>query len=253
MSEENMTKPKHIRTVSVTSSKAESRVHSISMSNVTFWVLILAGCVMFGALLGVLFFESKQVIDITNEARLQQSEAAKLQQESEEKYNELLTQYEELSLEKAGLEEQIQVLSDTINQRGAEDEAAAVAEAELRIPSGFPVTGSVTVAEPPEEDNALEMAVYYEAAEDAVVVATAKGQVLSVRQNAYNYYEVQIDHGNGYVSVYTNAGFPLLAEEAEVIKGTPLFHIGEDNNLTKYQITKDGALIDVYDVMNIAG
>ena len=79
------------------------------------------------------------------------------------------------------------------------------------------------------------------------------GQVLSVRQNAYNYYEIQIEHGNGYVSVYTNAGHPLVEEGVEVLKGTPLFYVDEENTLIKYQIAKDGGLINAYDVMNIEG
>ena len=249
MSEENASKPKHIRTISVTSSKHESRVHTVSMSNTIFWGLILLFCVIAGVLLGVLVFESKQVIDITNDALVQKNEALIKQQE----YEDLLAQYDELALQKAELEEQVQVLSDTINQRVLEDEAAAAEEAEARIPSGFPVTGSVTAAEPPEEDNALEMAVYYEAAVDAVVVATAKGQVLSVRQNAYDNYEIQVDHGNGYVSIYTNAGYPLLEVGVEITKGTPLFYVGEDNTLIKYQVSRDGALMDAYDVMKIDG
>ncbi len=249
MSEEIANKSKHIRTITVTSSKSESRVHSIRMSNTVFWGLILAFCVIAGALIGILFFESRQVLDMAGAVHLREEQTLMLQQE----YNELQAQFDALTLEKAGLEEHIQVLSDTINQRVAEEEAALAGEAELRIPAGFPVTGSVTVAEPPEEDNPLEMAAYYEAAEDAVVVATGKGQILSVRQNAYKDFEIQIDHGNGYVSIYTNAGSPLLSEGAEVIKGTPLFHISEDNTLTKYQMSKNGALIDVYDIMNIEG
>ena len=249
MSEENASKPKHIRTISVTSSKYESKVHKVSMTNTVFWGLILLFCVIAGALLGVLFFESKQVIDITNDALLQKNEALLKQQE----YEDLLVQYDELALQKAEVEEQVRVLSDTINQKVLEAEAAASEEAEARIPTGFPVTGSVTAAEPPEEDNALEMAVYYEGALEAVVVATAKGQILSVRQNAYDNYEIQVDHGNGYVSIYTNAGHPLLEAGVEINKGTPLFLIGEDNTLIKYQVSKDGALIDAYDVMKIDG
>ncbi len=257
MSEENVSKSKHIRTVSLSSSKPESKVHSISMPNVVLWLLLLVSCVLLGVLIGFVFFESKQVLAITQEVRQQKELVSTLEQEKADLEAQYQAKYEaeidQLKLDKAGLEEQVQVLSDTINLRLAEDEAAALTAAEKSIPTGFPVTGSATTAEAPEEDNALEMAVYYEALQDAVVVATANGRVSGVRQNAYEYYEIQVDHGNGYVSVYTNEGAPLLAEGAEVLKGTPLFYIGEDNTLIKYQISKDGALIDVYEVMNIAG
>lgn len=220
MSEETTTKPKRI----------------------TFWVIILVLCVAAGVLLGIIFFESRQVLQITQDM---------LQQRNE--YQNLQAQYDALVIKNEQLTEQVQVLSDTINKHGMESEVAAQAEAEARIPTGFPVTGSVTAGEPPEEDNALEMAVYYNAAENSVIVATARGTVLSVRQNVYSYYEVQVDHGNGYVSVYTNSGYPMLEEGMEVLKGTPIFYIGAENTLVKYQVSLDGALINAYDVMKIDG
>lgn len=209
---------------------------------ITFWVIILVLCVAAGVLLGIIFFESRQVLQITQDM---------LQQRNE--YQNLQAQYDALVIKNEQLTEQVQVLSDTINKHGMESEVAAQAEAEARIPTGFPVTGSVTAGEPPEEDNALEMAVYYNAAENSVIAATAKGTVLSVRQNVYSYYEVQVDHGNGYVSVYTNSGYPMLEEGMEVLKGTPIFYIGSENTLVKYQVSLDGALINAYDVMKIDG
>ena len=209
---------------------------------ITFWVIILVLCVAAGVLLGIIFFESRQVLQITQDM---------LQQRNE--YQNLQAQYDALVIKNEQLTEQVQVLSDTINKHGMESEVAAQAEAEARIPTGFPVTGSVTAGEPPEEDNALEMAVYYNAAENSVIAATAKGTVLSVRQNVYSYYEVQVDHGNGYVSVYTNSGYPMLEEGMEVLKGTPIFYIGAENTLVKYQVSLDGALINAYDVMKIDG
>lgn len=209
---------------------------------ITFWVIILVLCVAAGVLLGIIFFESRQVLRITQDMLEQRNE-----------YQNLQAQYDALVIQNEQLTEQVQVLSDTINKHGMESEVAAQAEAEARIPTGFPVTGSVTAGEPPEEDNALEMAVYYNAAETSVIVATAKGTVLSVRQNAYSYYEVQIDHGNGYVTVYTNSGYPMLEEGVEVLKGTPVFYIGAENTLVKYQVSLDGALINAYDVMKIEG
>ena len=220
MSEETTTKPKKI----------------------TFWVIILVLCVAAGVLLGIIFFESKQVLQITQDM---------LQQRNE--YQNLQAQYDALVIKNEQLTEQVQVLSDTINKHGMESEVAAQAEAEARIPTGFPVTGSVTAGEPPEEDNALGMAVYYNATETSVVVATGRGMVLGVRQNAYSDYEVQIDHGNGYVTVYTNSGYPMLEEGVEVLKGTPIFYIGAENTLVKYQVSLDGALINAYDVMRIDG
>lgn len=253
MSEEQISKPKHVRTIALTSNLPESRERKLSMSNLTFWMIILGCCVAIGIVAGVLYYESKMVIDISRNADMQQKEAATLLEEAEDRYEALQAEFDALQLENAGLAEQIQVLSDAINQREAEDEAAREAEDILRMPTGFPITGSVTEGEPPEEANALEMAVYYEAAEGAVVVATARGIISSVRENAYGNYEIIIDHGNGYASIYTNAGFPLLSAETEVLKGTPLFSVGPDNTLTKYQISQNNVLVDVYSVMHVEG
>ena len=242
MSEENTTKPKYTKTITLAGNKPDSKVHSITLSNKTFWGLLLLACVVVGVFLGILIFESRQVIRITDEVLTERNEYAALQE-----------QYDSLTLVNEELTEQVQVLSDTINMHVLEDDAAAQTEAESRIPTGFPVTGSAVEAEAPEEDNALEMAVYFEADETSVVVSTARGQVLSIRQNAYSNYEIQVDHGNGYVSVYTNAGYPLIEEGVNVLKGTPLFYVDEENTLIKYQISKDGGLINVYDVMRIDG
>lgn len=242
MSEETTAKPKSMKTISIVGNKPDSKLHSITISSVTFWGLIMAFCIVAGVLLGILFFESKQAFQATEEILTQRNEYTKLQAE-----------YDELVIQNGQLSEQVQVLSDTINKRSMEDKAAAEADVAARIPTGFPVTGSVTEAEPPEEDNLLEMAVYYNAAETFVIAATGKGTVTIVRQNAYDYYEVQVDHGNGYVSIYTNSGHPLLEEGVEVLKGTPLFYIGDKNTLVKYQVSLNGGLINAYDVMNIEG
>ncbi len=242
MSEENTEKQKYTKTLSMVSNKPDGKTYSIQLSNSVFWTILLSICVLAGVVLGVLFYESRLVVQITNDIMKQRDE-----------YTYLEGQYNELTLQNELLSEQVQVLSDTINKRVAEDEAAELAAETARMPSGFPVTGSVTEGQAPEEENALEMAVYYEAAESAVVVATADGTVISVRENVYNNYEIQIDHGNGYVTVYTNGGHPLMEEGIKVLKGTPLFYVGTDNTLVKYQVSLDGALINAYDVMNIDG
>jgi murein DD-endopeptidase MepM/ murein hydrolase activator NlpD len=242
MSEETTAKQKNTKTISIVGNKPNSKVHSITISNLTIWLAVLALCIAAGVVLGIFFFESRQVVLATEALLEQRDEYAKLQ-----------TQYDELTIRNEELSEQVQVLSDAINKRGMEDEALAKAEEESRIPRGFPVTGSVTEADAPEEDNTLSMAVYYNASETSVIVATAKGTVLSVRQNVYDNYEVQIDHGNGYVTIYTNAGYPMMEEGVEVLKGTPIFFIGEENTLVKYQVSFEGGLINAYDVMNIEG
>ena len=96
---------------------------------ITFWAIILVLCVAAGVLLGIIFFESRQVLQITQDMLEQRNE-----------YQNLQAQYDALVIQNEQLTEQVQVLSDTINKHGMESEVAAQAETEARIPTGFPVT-----------------------------------------------------------------------------------------------------------------
>lgn len=249
MNEENTARPKYTKTLSMISNKPGGKEYKITISNKLYWVLVLVLCVLAGIVLGFLIFGSMEIVQITNEKIMQNQAYLDLQ----DQHAELKYQYDELLLANENLTDQVQVLSDTINKRALEDEAAAQTDAEVRMPSGFPVTGSVTETEAPKDDTNTEGAVYYDAAENSTVVATAVGEVVSVRQNAYGNYEIRIDHGNEYISIFTNAGYPLVEEGISVLKGTPLFFIQDDNALVKYQISYQGTMVDVYDMMSISG
>lgn len=249
MNEESTAKPKYTKTLSMVSNKPDGKEYKITLSNKLYWTLVLVVCVLAGIVIGFFTFGSMEIVHITNEKIMQNQAYLDLQ----DQHAELKFQYDELTIVNENLADQVQVLSDTINKNALEDEAAALLDAESRVPSGFPVTGSVTEAEAPKEDTNSEKAVYFEAAENSTVVAAAVGQVVSVRKNVYDYYEIRIDHGNDYISVFTNKGYPLIEVGITVLKGTPLFLIQEDNTLVKYQISYLGEMVDVYSVMSIEG
>lgn len=242
MSEENTTKQNYKRTISLSNSKPDSKTYSLTMNNWVFWTVLITICVLIGAILGVIAFESRIVLHFTNEAMTIQNEYADLQR-----------QHDKLLMENEELQEEVTALTDTINARTLLDEQLAEETAQMKIPDGFPITGTVTQAEMPEYDTELDMATYYTGEIGYVVVATADGTVASVRETAYEYYEVQIDHGNGYISIYTNKDRPLIEAGVNVTAGTPIYYIEEENTFLKYQITYNGALVNVYDVMQIAG
>ncbi len=242
MVEENTTKQNYKRTISLSNSKPDSKTYSLTINNWVFWVVLIGSCILIGAIIGVLAFESRVVLHFTNEAMTSRKEYATLQKE-----------YEKTLIANEDLQEEVKVLTDSINARAQLDEQLAAEEEQRKIPDGFPVTGTVTQAEMPEEDTELDMAAYYTAEWGSVVVATADGQVVSIRENAYEYYEVQIDHGNGYISIYTNKEQPIIVEGVNVTAGTPIYYIHEENTFLKYQITYKSALVNVYDVMQIAG
>ena len=249
MSEESTTKPKYTKTLALISNKPGGKEYKITIPNKLYWVIVLALCVVVGVVFGFLIFGGMEIVQITNEKMMQHQEYLNLK----DQHAQLKFQYDELLLTNGSLSEQVQVLSDTINKRTLEDEAAALSEAEKRLPMGFPVTGSVTEAAAPKDDPNSEKAVYYQAAENSIVVATGTGVVTNVRENAYEKYEVSIDHGNEYVTLFVYEGYPLVEVGIEVLKGTPLFFIQDKDTLVKYQIYYQGELKEVYDVMNSAG
>lgn len=242
MSEDNTKKQHYTRTISLSNSKPDSKTYSLTMSNKVFWLVLITSCVVIGIIAGVLAFESRVVLRFANETM-----------ETRKEHDTLQKQYDNLLMQNEELDEQVKVLTDSIQAKALLDEEQAREEALKKIPDGFPVTGTVTQAEMSEYDTELDMAAYYTAELDAVIVATADGSVVSIRENAYEYYEVQIDHGNGYISIYTNKEKPIIEAGVNVTAGTPLFYIGEENTFLKYQITYNGALVNVYDVMQIAG
>lgn len=240
-------------TITVTGSDPEEKTLTFQLRDTTIYLIVAAICVVVGAVLGFIIFESRQVLDIT-------AQMTEKQQTQSEEYAQLAAQYEQLEgqyadeiLENEDLASQVAALTATLQDKLAAEEAAAAQAQEDALPTGFPVTGTSTPAELPEGESELDEAVYYEGSEGAVVVATGAGTVELIRENAYGYYEVHIDHGNGYVSIYTNTGTPLVREGGTVVRGMPLYLIQEDNTMIKYQITKDDALINVYTIMSVEG
>lgn len=240
---------KKVHMIAIKSSDPDEKPMIIRLRNTSFYTILVTVCVMIGVVLGIFIFETRQVVVITAKMAAQRQEMNEEYEALNAQYVELQSQYSDQVLEIEELQSQVSALTQTLQDKLATEEEAEQAA----IPSGFPVTGSSTAAEMPEDESELDQAVYYEGSEGAVVVATGAGTVELVRQNAYGYYEVHIDHGNGYDSIYTNMGSPLIQQGDTVVRGTPLFLIQEDNTLIKYQITKDDALINVYTIMTVDG
>ncbi|MCD8325324.1 MAG: peptidoglycan DD-metalloendopeptidase family protein [Lachnospiraceae bacterium] len=251
--EEDARAGRKFHTITVTGSDPEEKTLTFQLRNTTIYLIVAAVCAVVGIFLGIIIFETRQVLEIT-------ARTTAKQQELSDEYTQLAAQYEQLEgqyadeiLENEELTSQVSALTATLQDKLAAEETAAAEAEEEALPTGFPVTGSSTPAELPEGESELDEAVYYEGSEGTVVVATGTGTVELIRENAYGYYEVHIDHGNGYASIYTNTGTPLVREGDTVVRGTPLYLIQEDNTLIKYQITKDDALINVYTIMSVDG
>ena len=168
-------------------------------------------------------------------------------------------------------------LSKSINQKTVKETYAEREDAEKHLPTGMPLTGAaimivtrdlrdaVTIDESIERLNELTadgvgeedlpghpFLHFTEAAAGSSVVASGAGTVERVDTDEKYGQQVVIDHGNGYQSVYRNAGDAMVRAGDEVTRGSILFII-DSNNIVGYQLMQDGSYIDPLSMTQIDG
>lgn len=163
--------------------------------------------------------------------------------------NNLTDENEALAVENATLTSKITVLSETVSQKAATEDATMQETVENALPKGFPLSGSATMQEAEEGDPML----IFSASQGVNVVTTGTGTVISVDADETYGTKVIIDHGNGYQSVYRNGGTALVKNGEELGKGYILFSVGEDNQELGYQIIKSEEYIDPMLMIDING
>lgn len=224
--------------VIVTSDAVDANVKQYRIKPWIMQVIILVLCIIIGVLIGYFFYEEK-LWEVARQRSTEQQEVIKALEE------------ENLALESEvdGLNDQIQILSETVNQKvQKESELTAMIEAQS-LPTEFPLNGSASMQENAEGD---PMCVFT-ASVGTMVVATAGGTVTAVNDDADYGHNVWIDHGNGYVTIYRNKGDVTVKQGDVVVQGTTLFMVGEDNATLGYQMMKDGAYINPMDMLAISG
>lgn len=181
-----------------------------------------------------------------------------------------------LEAENKELSDKIAILSETINQKVQTETAQAAELAELSLPKGFPLTGAVTIQDLAEADEAnpqggdaeteevsqeqeavqgesLEEIMILKGTAGNMVVASGNGTVVRVESDAEYGNRVTIDHGNGYQSIYRNGGNARVKEGDEVVRGSTLFIVEEENTGLGYHITKDSVYINPEEMVEING
>lgn len=224
--------------VIVTSDAVDANVKQYKIRPWILQVIILILCIIIGALIGYFFYEEKLWAVARQRSSKQQETVKQLENEKQA-----------LESEIDGLNDQIQILSDTVNQKVQnESELTALLEGQS-LPTEFPLTGSASMQEATEGD---PMCVFT-ASVGTMVVATASGTVISVNDDADYGHNVWIDHGNGYVTIYRNKGDVTVKQGDAVVQGMTLFVIGEDNVTLGYQMRKDDAYITPMEMLAISG
>ena len=152
---------------------------------------------------------------------------------------------------------------DALDGKLSQEEAETLA-----MPTGFPLTGTASMTSALDDttsttiteltdDNKDEATgnplVVFTTSEGSSVIASGTGTVLTVTTDAKFGNSVSIDHGNGYISIYRNAGDPLVTEGSQIDKGDIIYVITKDNTSLGYQIQQDEEFIDPEDLIEING
>nr|WP_297763289.1 peptidoglycan DD-metalloendopeptidase family protein [uncultured Butyrivibrio sp.] len=199
-------------------------------------------------------------ITISSLRDMQSRQSAEIQELTEENSS--------LAADNDKLQTEVEQLSAAINKR-LEDEQLSAEEAQaLAMPTGFPLSGTASMTSAVDDTNSTTITeltddnkdsatgnpiVMFTAGEGSNVIASGTGTVLSVTTDAKFGNMVSIDHGNGYISIYRNAGDPLVTEGSSIDKGDIIFVVGEHNTSLGYQLQQDGKYIDPEELIEING
>lgn len=192
---------------------------------------------------------------------------------------ELELQNSQLNMQNRELSGQVLLLSETVNQKVQAEEDAV----QKAIPSGFPLAGIAKILEEeqtkedeqqseeeqneeeqseneqPEEEQTekeqteKEQEVIFEAAKGSTVIAAGSGTIVSIIEDEIWGRILEINHDNGYISIYKVDEKPKVREEDEITRGTLLFEITSDGAKIGYQLMQDGVYIDPMELMQISG
>lgn len=164
----------------------------------------------------------------------------------------IIEENSQLASKNEKLQEKVDILSDTINDKIIQEERREAEQAQSCMPSGFPLKGTASYNSDETELDGQPIA-YFHVVQGTGVIATANGTVSSVSGSSGSGYIVMVDHGNGYYSVYRNGSQPKVSEGDEVTKATELFVIEAGHERLGYQIIEENQYINPLEFMETYG
>lgn len=244
-----MLRDKHKRKIShvvlVTSNATDGDVKQFHVNSRILWLIIILLCTIIGAMLGYIINEERIWQAVSNRSDEQQVRIQSLETAN----SQLQTDKLKLETEIADLNETVQILSETVSQK-TKSEAELIEQLESQsMPTEFPLNGSASMEESLEGDPVC----IFTASLGTTVVATARGTVIGVNDDLDYGHNIWIDHGNGYVTIYRNAGEPQVQQGDSVVGGTALFVIEEGKEKLGYQMMKDGMYLNPMEMLSISG
>lgn len=247
--EPNKQKHKKNHVFIVTSDAADAKVNQFQVRPWLLWLIVVTVCVVIGVGFGYLLYQDQ----MKNAADQRIEEYKKIAENLEVQLNEQMEKKEEdakaFEQEILKLEQEKEILSTTVQLSKSELEELTQRFDELYHPCLLPLTGAATI----EEITEGEPKCIFHAGEGALVVATAGGMVTEIIQVPEEGYQVTIDHGNGYMTIYKNAEEPKVKQGEDVMQGATIFVVDRSSLKLEYQILKDGVLMNPMDIMEIDG
>ncbi|MCM1113394.1 MAG: M23 family metallopeptidase [Muribaculum sp.] len=245
-----MMRNRHKRKVShvvlVTSDATDVGAKQFRIGSGSLWTIVVALCIVIGAMLGYIAYEERiwQAVDTRNDEQLAQIRRL-------EEANALLEEDKlNLATEIAGLNETVQILSETVSQKTKSESELQSQLEQQSLPTKFPLSGSASMEE--AEDDGRPICIFT-ASVGISVVAAANGTVTGLADDAEYGHSIRVDHGNGYVTIYRNGGEPRVKLGDTVVGGNALFQIEEGHEKFGYQMMQDGEYVDPVQKLSISG
>ncbi len=168
---------------------------------------------------------------------------------------ELKEKNEELVQETSELQAQIESLSGVIETKQNEEKQAEESAQAEAMPTGLPLDGTAVLIQDPNavEGETNENRVVFTAMAGTAVVSAGAGTVSTVTADPVYGNVVEIDHENGYVTIYRTTATIRVKAGDTVRKNDVIGMMSADDELLAYEIQKDGAPIAPLDIMEIAG
>lgn len=192
-------------------------------------------------------------------------------------------QIEELANRDAEQDKELAAMSKSLTTKTDELEAMQEQEAARYIPNIFPLRGNSSLIqdtespeegeekeepeeeeepdeEEPEEEEQMRLVIPKDApsaqfmtAAESRAIATADGTVTKVSGDAHKGYQIVLDHGNGYITVYEGFGLALVSENDTVGRGSVLLYFVDEINTFTYWMRYEENWVDPLETIDING
>jgi murein DD-endopeptidase MepM/ murein hydrolase activator NlpD len=189
-------------------------------------------------------------------------------------------QIEELANRDAEQDKELAAMSKSLTTKTDELEAMQAQEAARYIPNIFPLRGNSSLVqeveiaeeeeeeeepdeeeeEEPDEDEQMRLVIPKDApsamfmtAAESRAIATADGTVSKVSGDAHKGYQIVLDHGNGYITVYEGFGLALVSENDTVGRGSVLLYFVDEINTFTYWMRYGETWVDPLETIDING